>query len=61
MPAGFHGYSGTAQLWVPIATHDLIYPQVARFDFVHSRDIHWVARSAACATGVSVPQPLLPK
>lgn len=43
MPAGFHGYSETAQLWVPVATHDLIYPQVARFDFVHSRDIHWIS------------------
>src|SRR5262249_5866456 len=42
MPAGFHGYSEEAQFWVPVAAHDLIYPQVARFDFVHSRDIHWI-------------------
>ena len=54
MPAGFHGYSGTAQLWVPIATHDLIYPQVARFDFVHSRDIHWVSAIGRLRDGVSV-------
>jgi len=53
MPAGFHGYSGTAQLWVPIATHDLIYPQVARFDFVHSRDIHWVSAIGKLREGVS--------
>jgi predicted permease len=53
MPAGFHGYSGTAQLWVPIATHDLIYPQVARFDFVHSRDIHWVSAVGKLREGVS--------
>lgn len=52
MPAGFHGYSGTAQLWVPIATHDLIYPQVARFDFVHSRDIHWVRVMGKLRDGV---------
>lgn len=43
MPAGFHGYSETAQFWVPVAAHDLIYPQVARFDFVHSRGIHWIS------------------
>ena len=54
MPAGFHGYSGTAELWVPIATHDLIYPQVARFDFVHSRDIHWVSAIGKLREGVSV-------
>ncbi len=53
MPVGFHGYSGTAQLWVPIATHDLIYPQVARFDFVHSRDIHWVSAVGKLREGVS--------
>ena len=53
MPAAFHGYSGTAQLWVPIATHDLIYPQVARFDFVHSRDIHWVSAIGRLRDGVS--------
>ncbi len=61
MPSGFHGYSGTAQLWVPVSTHDLIYPQVARFDFVHSRDVHWIRgvgrlkdgiSTAAAATGV---------
>ena len=54
MPTGFHGYSGTAQLWVPIATHDLIYPQVARFDFVHSRDIHWVSAIGKLRKGVSL-------
>ncbi len=53
MPAGFHGYSGTAQLWVPVATHDLIYPQVARFDFVHSRDIHWISVIGRLRDGVS--------
>jgi putative ABC transport system permease protein len=54
MPTGFRGYSGTAQLWVPIATHDLIYPQVARFDFVHSRDIHWVSAIGKLRPGVSI-------
>ncbi len=54
MPAGFHGYSGTAQFWVPVATHDLIYPQVARFDFVHSRDIHWIRIIGRLRDGVSL-------
>lgn len=55
MPAGFHGYSGTAELWVPVATHDLIYPQVARFDFVHSRDIHWISAIGRLKEGVNYP------
>lgn len=53
MPPGFHGYSGTAQLWVPVTTHDVIYPQVARFDFVHSRDIHWIGVIGRLRDGVS--------
>jgi putative ABC transport system permease protein len=53
MPAGFHGYSGTTQFWVPVATHDLIYPQVARFDFVHSRDIHWIGVIGRLKDGVN--------
>src|SRR5215472_11502953 len=52
MPAGFHGYSETAELWVPVACHDLIYPQVARFDFVHSRDIHWISMIGRLRDGV---------
>lgn len=54
MPAGFHGYSGTAEFWVPVATHDLIYPQVARFDFVHSRDIHWIRVIGRLRDGVTM-------
>ncbi len=54
MPAGFEGVSETAQLWVPISTHDLIYPQVARFDFLHSRDIHWVRVLGRLKDGVSL-------
>lgn len=53
MPSGFHGYSGTAQLWVPVATHDLIYPEVARFDFLRSRDIHWIRGLGRLKDGVS--------
>jgi predicted permease len=53
MPAGFHGYSETAEFWVPVAAHDLIYPQVARFDFVHSRDIHWIKVLGRLGDGVS--------
>src|SRR5947207_5195328 len=54
MSAGVHGLSGTAQLWVPLATHPLIYPQVARFDFLHSRDIHWLHAIGHLKAGVSV-------
>jgi putative ABC transport system permease protein len=53
-PTGFVGLSGTAQIWAPIETHDLIYPQVARFDFLHSRDVHWVRVIARLKPGVSV-------
>jgi putative ABC transport system permease protein len=53
MPAGFRGYSGTAAFWVPIVTHPLIYPAVAKFDFVHTRDIHWVHVLARLRDGVT--------
>ena len=53
-PQGFEGLSGTAQVWAPMATHDLIYPQVARYDFLHSRDIHWVRVVGRLRTGVTV-------
>jgi len=41
MPKGFKGFSGTAQVWIPMAMYDIAWPQMAKFDFLHKRDVHW--------------------
>ncbi len=41
MPEGFQGFTGEAELWVPIVMSDTLWPYRAQFDFLHSRDIHW--------------------
>ena len=41
MPEGFQGFSGDAELWIPMIMSDTLWPYRAQFDFLHSRDIHW--------------------
>jgi putative ABC transport system permease protein len=41
MPEGFNGFSGEAELWVPMMMRDALWPQTARFDFLNNRDVHW--------------------
>ena len=41
MPASFEGFSGDAEVWVPMMMRAALYPQTARFNFLGSRDIHW--------------------
>jgi predicted permease len=41
MPKGFRGFSGSSDVWAPIAARDLLWPQTARFSFLTRRDIHW--------------------
>jgi len=55
-PRGFHGFSDTAEVWIPVMMHDALWPQTARFDFVHARDVHWMTALAALAPGVSLEQ-----
>ena len=41
MPKGFRGFSGAAKIWIPMAMYDIAWPQLAKFDFLHKRDVHW--------------------
>ena len=54
MPKDFRGFSGSAEVWVPIATRDLLYPQTARFNFLGSRDIHWHRAIGRLKPGVTL-------
>jgi len=40
-PAGFKGFSGIADVWVPMMIRSALYPATARFNFLGARDIHW--------------------
>jgi putative ABC transport system permease protein len=54
MPPGFAGLSGEAELWTPIAAYNLMYPELARFDFPHSRDVHFMRGIGRLKAGVSL-------
>jgi putative ABC transport system permease protein len=41
MGEGFKGFSGEAEIWVPMMMRDQLWPQTAKFDFLHNRDVHW--------------------
>ena len=55
-PRGFRGFTDTAEVWIPVVMHDAAWPQTAKFDFVHSRDVHWIKVLAALAPAVSLEQ-----
>ncbi|HXF39418.1 MAG TPA: ABC transporter permease, partial [Blastocatellia bacterium] len=38
-PAGFKGFSGIADVWVPMMMRSALYPATARFNFLGARDI----------------------
>ena len=40
-PTGFKGFSGIADVWVPMMMRSALYPTTARFNFLGARDIHW--------------------
>jgi len=54
MPKGFSGLSGNAEIWTPIAAYNLIYPQLAKFDFPHSRDVRFMQGLGRLRPGVTL-------
>ncbi len=56
MPKGFQGFSGTAKVWIPMAMYDIAWPQLAKFDFLHKRDVHWHRVLGRLKPGVSLEQ-----
>jgi len=53
MPARFRGFTDRADLWIPMMMRDAAWPQAAKFDFLHTRDIHWHRVLALLKPGVS--------
>lgn len=41
LPKGFLGYSDSAEVWIPFMMRDAAWPQDAKYDYLHTRDIHF--------------------
>ena len=41
LPKGFLGYSDSAEVWIPMVMRDALWPQTAKYDFLHNRDVHY--------------------
>jgi predicted permease len=54
LPKGFLGYSDLAEVWIPMMMRDAAWPQVAKYDYLHTRDIHFHKVLARLKPGVSV-------
>lgn len=54
MPKGFLGYSDLAEVWIPMMMRDAAWPQVAKYDFLHNRDVHYHKVLARLKPGVSL-------
>ena len=52
-PRGFRGFADDSELWIPLMMRDVLWPQVAQFDFLHSRDIHSLKTLGVLKPGVS--------
>jgi predicted permease len=56
LPRGFRGFSGHADIWAPMQTRDVLWPESARFKLLQSRDIHWHRVIGRLKSGVTLPQ-----
>jgi predicted permease len=54
LPKGFLGYSDSAEVWIPMMMRDAAWPQVAQYDYLHTRDIHFHKVLARLKPGVTV-------
>jgi putative ABC transport system permease protein len=54
LPKGFLGYSDSAGVWIPMMMRDAVWPQVAKFDYLHNRDIHFHKVIARLKPGISL-------
>jgi putative ABC transport system permease protein len=54
LPKGFLGYSDSAEVWIPMMMRDAAWPQVAKYDYLHTRDIHFHRVLARLKPGVSL-------
>ncbi len=56
LPEGFRGYTGEGELWLPFTMRDALWPQVARFNFLGDRIIHWHRVLGRLKSGVTLEQ-----
>jgi predicted permease len=54
LPKGFLGYSDSAEVWIPMMMRDAAWPQVAKYDYLHTRDIHFHKVLARLKPGVTL-------
>jgi len=54
LPKGFVGYSDSSEVWIPMMMRDAAWPQVAQFDYLHNRDIHFHKVLARLKPGLSL-------
>jgi predicted permease len=54
LPKGFLGYSDSAEVWIPMMMRDAAWPQVAKYDYLHTRDIHFHKVLARLKPGVTM-------
>jgi putative ABC transport system permease protein len=54
LPKGFRGYTDAAEVWIPMMMRDAAWPQVAKYDFLHTRDIHFHKVLARLKPGVTI-------
>jgi len=54
LPKGFLGYSDSAEVWIPMMMRDAAWPQVAKYDYLHTRDIHFHKVLARLKPGISL-------
>jgi predicted permease len=54
LPKGFLGYSDSAEVWIPMMMRDAAWPQVAKYDYLHTRDIHFHKVLARLKPGVTI-------
>ena len=53
---GFLGLSDSAEAWIPVMARDAAWPEVAKFDFLHNRGVHWLKAFAVLKPGVSLEE-----
>ncbi len=56
LPPAFHGISGHAELWVPMAIFDVLHPELVRYDILRNRGTRWHSVVAKLSPGVSMAQ-----
>ena len=54
-PRGFRGFADDSEIWIPLMMRDVLWPQVAQFHFLQTRDVHFLKAFGLLKPGVSLP------